>query len=150
MITGTVPPSTDHAAPATLDAASEHRNAITAAISSAPPNRPSGVRPAVDFSTSSRGIPRASAAWSASPPGAIHSSSPTGPGATAFTRTPRAAYRSANARESDSSAALVTEYAMLAPDGRLPDEEDTLTIRPQPRSAIAGAVARISRIGAIT
>ena len=35
-------------------------------------------------------------------------------------------------------------------DGRLPADEVTLTIRPQPRSAIAGANARISRIEAIT
>ncbi len=35
-------------------------------------------------------------------------------------------------------------------EGRLPEDEHTLTIRPQPRSAIAGAAARISRIGAIT
>ena len=39
---------------------------------------------------------------------------------------------------------------MFVDDGRLPDDEHTLTIRPQPRSAIAGAAARISRIGAIT
>ena len=39
---------------------------------------------------------------------------------------------------------------MFVPDGRLPEEEETLTIRPQPRSAITGAAARISRIGAIT
>src|SRR5437588_6554137 len=59
MITGTVPPSTDQAAPATFDAASEQRNAITAAISSSDPKRPSGVRAAVDSSTSSRVTPRA-------------------------------------------------------------------------------------------
>ncbi len=67
-----------------------------------------------------------------------------------MTSTPSLPYLSANARESESSAALVTEYAALVLDGRLPDEEHTLTIRPQPRSAIAGAAARISRIGAIT
>ena len=38
----------------------------------------------------------------------------------------------------------------MVSDGRLPAEEATLTIRPQPRSAIAGAKARISRIEAIT
>ena len=38
---------------------------------------------------------------------------------------------------------------MLA-DGRFPALEETLTIRPQPRSAIAGAAARIARSGAIT
>ena len=34
--------------------------------------------------------------------------------------------------------------------GRLPEDDDTLTIRPQPRSAISGIAARMSRIGAIT
>ena len=61
MITGTVPPSTDQAAPTTFDAASEQRNAITAATSSSDPIRPSGTREAVDSSTSSRVIPRDSA-----------------------------------------------------------------------------------------
>jgi hypothetical protein len=35
-------------------------------------------------------------------------------------------------------------------DGRLPADDVTLTIRPQPRSAIAGANARMSRIEAMT
>ena len=39
---------------------------------------------------------------------------------------------------------------MLVFDGRLPDDEQTLTIRPPPRLAISGAAARISRIGPIT
>src|SRR5580698_10034759 len=39
MITGTAPPSTDHAAPATFEAASEHRNTITFATSRAAPVR---------------------------------------------------------------------------------------------------------------
>src|ERR1700693_1850834 len=39
---------------------------------------------------------------------------------------------------------------MLRCPGRLPDDDETLTIRPQPRSAITGASARISRIGPIT
>ena len=34
MMPGTVPPSTDHAAPATVDARSEQRKTITVAISS--------------------------------------------------------------------------------------------------------------------
>src|SRR5436309_2600530 len=68
----------------------------------------------------------------------------------ALTRTPLLPYLSANARESDSSAALVTEYAAFVLDGRFPDEEHTFTIRPHPRSAIAGAAVRIRRIGAIT
>ena len=39
---------------------------------------------------------------------------------------------------------------MFVLDGRLPDDEQTLTILPQPRLAISGAAARISRIGPIT
>ena len=38
-----VPPSTDHAAPVTFEARSEHRNTTTAAISSGSPRRPSGI-----------------------------------------------------------------------------------------------------------
>ena len=57
---------------------------------------------------------------------------------------------SANTRESDICAALPTAYAALVSDGRLPAEEVTLTTRPQPRSAICGTNARISRIEAIT
>jgi hypothetical protein len=33
MMAGTIPPSTDHAAPVTFEATSEHTNAITFAIS---------------------------------------------------------------------------------------------------------------------
>ena len=109
MITGTAPPSTDQDAPATLEAGSEHRKTITAAISSSVPSRPIGWRDAVASSTSSRLMPRACALWSASPPRASHRSPATGPGETEFTSTPRAANKSANARDSDSSAALVTE-----------------------------------------
>ena len=69
MITGTVPPSTDQAAPVTFEASAEHKNTITAAISSAEPSRPMGVRPATCSSTSSREAPRALAAWSACPRG---------------------------------------------------------------------------------
>jgi hypothetical protein len=61
MITGTAPPSTDHAAPATFEAGSEHRNTTTAAISSSVANRPIGWRDATDSSTSSRLTPRAAA-----------------------------------------------------------------------------------------
>ena len=61
MITGTTPPSTDHAAPVTYEAASEHRNAITAAISCSVPRRPTGTPPAVASSASSLLIPCASA-----------------------------------------------------------------------------------------
>ena len=67
-----------------------------------------------------------------------------------MTRTPLRAWRSAKSRESESSADFATEYSGIAAEGRLPAVEQTLTIRPQPRSAIAGAAARIARSGAIT
>jgi len=51
MITGTEPPSTDQAAPATFEACSEQRKTITAAISCADPSRPSGTLEAVRSST---------------------------------------------------------------------------------------------------
>src|SRR5205823_1509620 len=79
-----------------------------------------------------------------------HSDDATGPGATAFTSTPRAAYASAYARESDNCPAFATEYAALDPDGRLPDDEETLTTRPHSRSAIRGTAARIIRSEATT
>src|SRR5438132_832484 len=93
MITGTEPPSTDHATPATFEACSEQRKTMTAAISCAEPRRPNGTPEAVRASTSSRDTWFFSASWSARPPGASHTSSPTGPGATALTSTPRAVDR---------------------------------------------------------
>ena len=45
---------------------------------------------------------------------------------------------------------MVTEYSGLIPDGRLAADEQTLTIRPQPRSAMLGAAARMARNGAST
>ena len=64
----TVPPSADHAAPVTVLARSLHRKTITSAISSGSARRPSGTLAAWASSASSRVTPRASAAWSASPP----------------------------------------------------------------------------------
>ena len=48
MMIGTVPPSTDQAAPVTYARAAEQRNTITAAISPGSASRPSG-RPAADL-----------------------------------------------------------------------------------------------------
>jgi hypothetical protein len=53
-------------------------------------------------------------------------------------------------RESESSAALATEYSAMFADGRLPAVLETLTTRPHPRSFIPGVSSRISRIGAMT
>ena len=96
------------------------------------------------------GQPPSPSTWSSSPPSSIQSSDLTGPGQIALTSTPRAAYRSAKRRESESSAALATEYSGIAAEGRLPAVLETLTTRPQPRSRMPGIAARISRIGAIT
>ena len=90
-IVPTTPPSTDHAAPATLEARSEQRNAITAAISSASPKRPSAERWDCAATASSREAnPFAAAVWSPRPPSDIHCGVLVGPGATALTSTPRA------------------------------------------------------------
>src|SRR5829696_9984700 len=138
MNSGTVPPSTDQDAPDTSLARSEHRKTTTFAISSSVPNRPRGILPLWASSASSRVIPRASATWSANPPEPTHRDDSTAPGATAFTSTPSAAYVSAKTRDSDSCAALVTEYAAFVSDGRLPADDPTLTIRPPRASFIRG------------
>jgi hypothetical protein len=58
----TVPPSTDHAAPATFEARSEQRNVITAAISPASAKRPSGARlPCASMASSREDSPFAAA-----------------------------------------------------------------------------------------
>ena len=57
MMTGTEPPSTDQAAPATFEAGSEQRNTITAATSAERPKRPVGMRARAAWSTSSRVLP---------------------------------------------------------------------------------------------
>src|ERR687896_2287742 len=106
MITGTEPPSADQAAPATFDARSEQRNAITVAISTSVPIRPSGGLERVPSSTSSRVNPVRFAISSASPPSRVQSSPSTGPGVTAFTSTPLDAQASANTRDNQSRAAL--------------------------------------------
>ena len=62
MKLGTVPPSTDHEAPATALACAEQRNTITAAISSGSAKRPSGTFACCASSASSREMPRAAAA----------------------------------------------------------------------------------------
>ena len=54
---GTVPPSTDQAAPVTFEARSEQRNTIAAAISSSVPKRPSGILSRCASSASSRVMP---------------------------------------------------------------------------------------------
>ena len=86
MMTGTAPPSTDHAAPATSEACSEHRNTITEAISSGPARRRIGSPLAAASSTSLRVPPRTATVWSTRPPGSSHSSLATGPGATLAAR----------------------------------------------------------------
>ena len=61
MITGTEPPSTDHAAPATFEARSEHRKTIAAAISSGSASRRIGrFEPAASSASSRLGWPASS------------------------------------------------------------------------------------------
>src|SRR5690349_11670393 len=127
MITGTVPPSTPQAAPVTYDARGEHRKAITAAISSGSAIRFNGRPEATAARTSSR-LRCPDAVWSARPPGASQAGESVGPGATALQRMPSPAYASATSRDTESTAALVTEYSGIPPLGRLPAVEATLTI----------------------
>src|SRR6266508_633562 len=109
MMTATVPPSALQAAPVTYDDTGEQRKAITAAISSGSARRPSG-RPAPTLaSTSSRVFPDRAATWPARPPSPVHASVATGPGATALQRIPSFAYVSATSRDSERTAAFVTE-----------------------------------------
>src|SRR3954467_11797875 len=136
MKNGTVPPSTDHDEPATFDACSEQRKTITAAISSGSPRRPIGTFAPAAASSSSRVVPPRPAAWAAMPASPVHNSVAVGPGATAFTSTPSGAYRPAKTREGAGWPAFVTAYAGFRSAGRLPADEPTFTILPQPCSAI--------------
>ena len=89
-----------------LDLGHAARSAGRRPTSRAPPRRPAR--------------PDSAADWSASPPSPTHSSDFVGPGQIAFTSTPSAAQRSAHSRDSDSWAALATEYSGMLADGRLP------------------------------
>ena len=90
MITGTAPPSTDHAAPATFEAASEQRNAITAAISSSVPKRPSGCRAGGGPEHLLARHPLRLRGLVGQAAGRQPQLVPTGPGVTALTSTPSA------------------------------------------------------------
>ena len=126
--------------------AQEHDHGRDLLLGPEPPDR-------LTRAPSTRAPPRASspgrcAFWSASPPGESHRSPPIGPGETEFTSTPRAANRcrrtraTATARRPWSPSTPCSSTTAASPTTR-----HTLTIRPQPRRAIAGAAARISRIG---
>ncbi len=69
---GTAPPSTDHAAPVTFEARSEHSTTTMPATSSRCRTAPWGSCPACASSASSRVIPFAAATWSARPPSSSH------------------------------------------------------------------------------
>src|SRR5207237_9706284 len=109
MMLVTAPPSALHAAPVTYRALSEQRNATTAAISSGSARRPRGRPLPTASSTSSFVLPLVAACWSARPPSPSQASVAVGPGVTALQRTPSFAYRSATSRESERTAAFVTE-----------------------------------------
>src|SRR4051812_26109827 len=143
MMIWTTPPSTLHAAPETYDECSEHRKTIAPETSSTSASRPIGRPAAADCMASSRlESPSISMIWSARPPSSVQSSDLAAPGQIALMRTPWEAYLSAKSRERDSSAALATEYSGVEAEGRFPEELETFTMRPQPRSLIAGAAAR--------
>ena len=105
------------------------------------PMRPSGGLACVEASTSSRVEPVRSAIWSAMPPSPVHSPLSTGPGATAFTSTPRAAQVSANTRLSESSRGLRHRIGGVRERGPLPRRgahvHDPALRRPRPSPAPA-------------
>src|SRR5690349_4353981 len=74
----------------------------------------------------------------------------TGPGATALLVTPLAPYSAAHAWVSNCSAAFDDPYSAAPAMPRYATIVVTLTMRPQPRSAIAGASAPARKKGART
>src|SRR6478736_4698926 len=120
MITGTVPPSALQAAPVTYEDRGEHRKAITAAI------------------------------WSASPPDASQADERVGPGVTALQRMPSPAWTSATSRDSDRSAAFVTEYSGMPALGRFAEVDETLTMAACSEPRRCGSAARMQRTWLIT
>ncbi len=91
------PPSTTRTTPVTKDAASEHKNRAAVAMSSIVASRPSGQSSSILFSDS--GVTRRR----------TPSVPSTGPGATAFTRTPAGPHSTASARVSASTPALAAD-----------------------------------------
>ena len=146
MMIWTTPPSTLHAAPEVYDACSEQRNTIAPAISvdlgnptdrSARSGRLESVFPGrqplhlhhlveqASLLCPELGLDRA--------------------GTDRVDQDPVRRVPVGEEAGEGSSAALATEYSGVAADGRFPEELETLTTRPQPRSAIDGAAARVRR-----
>ena len=93
----------------TYDARGDAANTMLAAISSGLAMRPSGRPLPVAASASWRLMPLPAATWSARPPSSIHASLVVGPGQIAVERMPAPAYVSAIRRDTDCTAAFVTE-----------------------------------------
>ena len=149
----TAPPSTDHAAPVTMLArALEHRNTTTSAISSG-----SAKRPERDLRRLRLERLLARDALRAAPSGRRARRRPSTAALPTGRGRDRVDEHAARARRRRRTRARATAARPSSPSRRrssataaCPTSEQTLTIRPQPRSAIRGAAARISRIGAIT
>jgi len=73
-----------------------------------------------------------------------------GPGAMAFTRTPRGPYPAAHALVSSSIAARLAPYMASPGCPKLATMVEVLTMAPQPRSAIAGTRAATRKNGTLT
>src|SRR5688572_4538172 len=106
-MTRTAPPSTANAEPVTHDARGDARNATTAATSSGVPMRPSGTRFDARSPAAFRNDFHFGPALRCA--SAVHESVSTGPGQTAFTRTPSGASSFASDFVAESRAAFAAE-----------------------------------------
>ena len=135
---GTLPPSTDHAAPVTFDARSEQRNTIAAAISSSVPKRP-------ERRLGRRGLEHLLAGAARARRDLVGQAALAGPRARSPPGPARPRSRARRGRVASANSAAEREQGGLrdrvggvaSSEGRLPDDEHTFTIRPPPASAIA-------------
>ena len=130
------PPSIRIASPVMYAARVEHRNAAAAAISSGSPARPAGTASAASRSAASR------------PPRRENSRSVAiWPVRSEFSVTPSAATERAIVRNVASSPDRWALDSTISGIGSRTLDDDTATIRPQPRSRIAGSACSMSVTG---
>src|SRR5216683_4095132 len=127
------PPSTGNTAPVTYDASSEARKGAGAASSSGLASRPIGIAsPNLRISSSVMTDPSIGVA--------------VGPGASAFTLIPPAAWSIASALVSIATPPFDVTYATFPGEASCaPVEDDTVMIEPPPRSAMGPMTARAAR-----
>ena len=147
MMIGTVPPSALQAAPVTYEARSEHRNAITAAISSGSASRPSGRPAPTASSTSSRRLAAAHGLLVGETTVAEPRLGRRRPGRDRVAADPVARVEVGDQpREREHGSLGHASSRGIAGRGTLAGRrETTFTIAPPPRSRIPGTAAPIAR-----